>query len=47
MVYNGQPSPLPNALPEPSRAVVAERVPELTVGAYSFAVVELGSQLAP
>jgi hypothetical protein len=44
VVYNGEPSPRPEALPPPRRAVVADRVPELTVGAYSFAVVELGPQ---
>jgi hypothetical protein len=47
VVYNGQPSPLPDLLPPPRRAVVAERAPVLTVTAYSFAVVELGPQLDP
>jgi hypothetical protein len=42
VTFNGQTNPAPSALPHPAKSTLAESAPKIAVGAYSFAVVEIG-----
>jgi hypothetical protein len=44
VIYNGQPNPAPNALPEPTRATIERDAPQLVVPPYSFVLAEIGAQ---